>query len=184
MLPLARRIVLALDIASSFFYIVGTPWWSEQSKYGGNVLIRQQNTLSGVFYDAVIEQTFPKYGSSPLDIALDVPSALLELAICLEEICFGAILTQQGCYENHLGPDRRPHSYTNYCAARAWAANLKGLIGEDAFKAVSICLGKSQDVDNTILSEVALKQWQEIHDAIVEPLRRMLKQFVSVDQIQ
>ena len=173
---------MALEVASSFFYLIGTPWSNELGWDSEDIRLLEVETTSGTYCSAAIEQNFPQPDKLLMYSFLDVSRALLQLGICLEELCFGDILARQDFYQDYFGPNSRPHRFTEYAAAKEWAERLKTYVGNDYYEAVSICLGQSQLVDNRILSEDKLRGWQAIHDAVVEPLRRVLKELAVVDQ--
>lgn len=91
LLPRPLRIQLALDIASSFFYSYGTPWYG--NSWGKNsiklALANGQSPLTAQTGIALVERHFPNRFPSQSPSLKDIQEGFIRLSICLEELCFG-----------------------------------------------------------------------------------------------
>ena len=178
-LSLSERIKLAVDLASSFFYIFGTPWYRQGWSKEDVKLSLETKTFQRRQRAALLERRFPDKGKEQNILSQDPQDAFGRLGICLEELCFGKPLESLRAYDSFCGPDGKPHSWTSRIVAQEMLDEVRDQLGFCYFDAVKKCLGLSLIVNRSNCGEPGF--WQKAHDDVVEPLRKVLQVWVSQD---
>lgn len=174
-----ERIRLAVDLASSFFYIFGTPWYRQEWSKHSIQLSAEDNRARQKKRTALLEQRFPDENDDTGAVEQDPQDALFRLGVCLEELCFGISIECLPVYQDFCGPDGKPRPGTSRAAAQELLGQIEGQLGIYYYDAVRKCLGHSILVDRTQSAEPA--SWQRAYDDVVLPLEKVLEGWVSPD---
>lgn len=101
LLTLPERIKLAVDLASSFFYIYDTPWyvhgWSKEKVK----MALDNKDVARPGSIALIERRFPDKGKSQSPSTQNAQDAFTRLCICLEKLCFDKPLESLPAYQKY-----------------------------------------------------------------------------------
>ena len=177
-LSVSERIRLAVDLASSFFYIFGTPWYRQEWSKHSVKLSLEDKKVKQRQRTALLERKFPDKNDVPASaLEQDPQDALFRLSICLEELCFGTSIECLPAYQDFCGPDGKPRPGAFRAAAQELLGQIEGKLGFCYYDAVRKCLAHSILVDRT--QSMKPEFWQQAHDDIVLPLEKVLEVWVS-----
>ena len=178
-LSIPERVRLAVDLASSFFCILGTPWyrgdWGKESLQ----LAFDDNYRSPQSQAALLERRFPDKDPSSACSPYDQEEAFIRLSVCLEELCFGKPLEDFPEYKRFCGPGYVPHDGTPRAAAWDIAKLVEGQLGPHYSSAVRKCLELALNGQGSARGDQDF--WQKAHDGIVDHLQEVLRYWVSDD---
>lgn len=122
-----QRYKIACTLASSLLQLQTTPWFTEKIEKK-NVLFYKED--SKIFFDyPFVRHSFPSVKSyqNPTGFTDKPPAtrfvtrnSISNLGIILLELCFGQAIEQQKFRKAYLGPDGKPHEWTDYMTSRDW----------------------------------------------------------------
>ncbi|KAL9059844.1 MAG: hypothetical protein Q9162_000914 [Coniocarpon cinnabarinum] len=176
-LSISERVKLAIDLASSFFYIFETPWY--RGDWESLQLALDSQSVPRRNHAALLERRFPDKGKAAHSLQHDAEEAFIRLSICLEELCFGKPLESFAEYNKFCGPDHLPHDGTPRAAAWDIAKQVESQLGPHYSNAVRKCLELALQAQGS--SRGGPDFWQQAHDTIIDHLYEVLRYWVSDD---
>jgi len=172
-----QRHKIASVLASSLLQLQTTPWLAETFGKKDILFYKQDSTI--LFDQPFVRQSFISTKRSQVTVRAGQTSpatrfvarnSLNNLGVVLLEICYGQTIEDQPTRKLYLGPDGKPHEYTNFMTARDWAES----VGEQEPEwehiircCISCMFEEKADWNNK-------KFTAAVYESVVEPLEEMV----------
>ncbi|KAE8448823.1 hypothetical protein EG329_008825 [Mollisiaceae sp. DMI_Dod_QoI] len=163
-------------LASSLLQLQTTPWLPETFGKENIFFYKQDATI---FFDhPFVRHSFTSTKTCQISTCAGQTSpgarfaarnSLNNLGIVLLEICYGQAIEDQAIRKRYLGPDGKPHEYTNFMTARDWAESVgeQEPEWENIIRCCISCMFEEKaDWGNR-------KFTATVYESVVEPLEKM-----------
>lgn len=172
-----QRHKIASVLASSLLQLQTTPWLAQT--FGkrdilfykhDSIVLSDHPFVRHAFASTKSNHTPQIAGQSSPAVRFVARDSLSSLGIILLEICYGQTIEDQPFRKRYLGPDGKPHEYTNFMTARDWAESVaeQEPEWEHIIRCCISCMFEEKaDWENK-------KFTAAVYESVVEPLEKMV----------